>query len=185
MDGIECAGATRAWAKREFEKGRRARLAGKGREKIPASLAASTHAHRSWVAGWEDADAGLAVHENAVAGFAGCAECDNRGRSAKAWACDMALPLPDASTLQRWLKQASADVGCDEAVSIPTNVAQRFVALATSGVLARERECCARLLELDTPALLLLAGELKAQDLRNVRAVLSQRARTIRARKLP
>lgn len=183
MDHSERAGATRAWAKREFENGRLARLAGKGRESIPGSLAASTHAHRSWAAGWEQADAGLAAHENAVAGFPGRAECDSRGRSAKA--CEKALPVPDASTLQRWLKQASADVGCNEAVSIPTNVAQRFVALATSGVLARERECCARLLELDTPALLLLAGELNAQDLRNLRAVLSQRARTIRARKLP
>ena len=45
-----------------------------------------------------------------------------------------------------------------------------------------ERETCARLLELRDSELLLMAGEMTAQELRTVQAVLEQRARTIRMR---
>jgi len=45
-----------------------------------------------------------------------------------------------------------------------------------------ERETCARLLELRDSELLLMAGEMTAQELRTVQAVLAQRARTIRMR---
>ena len=45
-----------------------------------------------------------------------------------------------------------------------------------------EREICASLLELRDSELLLMAGEMTAQELRTVQAVLEQLARTIRAR---
>lgn len=45
-----------------------------------------------------------------------------------------------------------------------------------------ERETCAQMLELRDSELLLIAGEMTAQELRTVQAVLAQRARTIRMR---
>ena len=45
-----------------------------------------------------------------------------------------------------------------------------------------EREACATLLELRDSELLLMAGEMTAQELRTVRAVLNQRASAIRMR---
>ena len=47
---------------------------------------------------------------------------------------------------------------------------------------ADEREACAKLLEMRESELLLMAGEMTAQELRTARAVLSQRARAIRQR---
>lgn len=47
-----------------------------------------------------------------------------------------------------------------------------------------EREACARLLELSNQEILLLAGEMSAQELRTVRAVLANRAAEIRTRTL-
>ena len=52
--------------------------------------------------------------------------------------------------------------------------------LPLDAAVAAERESCARLLELRASELLLLAGEMTAQELRTVQAVLSQRARAIR-----
>lgn len=46
--------------------------------------------------------------------------------------------------------------------------------------LQEEREACAKLLELRTSELLLLAGEMTAQEIRTVRAVLDNRAKAIR-----
>lgn len=45
-----------------------------------------------------------------------------------------------------------------------------------------EREACARMLELRDTELLLMAGEMTAQELRTVKAVLAQRADAIRMR---
>ena len=45
-----------------------------------------------------------------------------------------------------------------------------------------EREACARMLELRDSELLLMAGEMTAQELRTVKAVLAQRAKAIRMR---
>lgn len=50
---------------------------------------------------------------------------------------------------------------------------------------ANAREECAQLLEISTAELLLLAGEMTAQELRTVKAVLAQRARAIRALETP
>jgi hypothetical protein len=46
-----------------------------------------------------------------------------------------------------------------------------------------EREACARMLELSTDELLLAAGEMHADELRTVKAVLAWLARGIRSRK--
>ena len=51
-----------------------------------------------------------------------------------------------------------------------------------SECVADEREACAKLCELTTAEILLAAGEMTAQELRTVRAVLAWRARTIRSR---
>lgn len=50
--------------------------------------------------------------------------------------------------------------------------------------IATEREACASTLELSQSELLLLAGEMTAQELRTVRAVLANRAAAIRRRAL-
>lgn len=49
-------------------------------------------------------------------------------------------------------------------------------------IAAKEREACAKLLELSTSELLLMAGEITAQELRTVKAVLSCLAARIRAK---
>ena len=46
----------------------------------------------------------------------------------------------------------------------------------------KERDACARMLELRDSELLLMAGEMTAQELRTVKAVLAQRASAIRMR---
>jgi hypothetical protein len=50
-------------------------------------------------------------------------------------------------------------------------------------LVAAEREACAKMLELPNGELLLMAGEMTKQELRTVRAVLTQRASAIRNRR--
>jgi hypothetical protein len=54
--------------------------------------------------------------------------------------------------------------------------------LTTDDLIKQEREACAKALELTNSELKLIAGEMTAQELRTVRAVLFQRAAVIRAR---
>lgn len=53
---------------------------------------------------------------------------------------------------------------------------------ATEAAVVSEREACAQLLELSTKEILLMAGEMPAQELRTVKAVLTNRAAAIRGR---
>lgn len=48
--------------------------------------------------------------------------------------------------------------------------------------ISAENEACAQMLEISTSEILLMAGEMTAQELRTVKAVLAQRAAAIRRR---
>jgi len=72
--------------------------------------------------------------------------------------------------------------------AIPTDKSGMYgeadVLRCLNDALATEREECASALELSQAELLLLAGEMTAQELRTVRAVLANRAAAIRRRAL-
>ncbi len=58
---------------------------------------------------------------------------------------------------------------------------QEYGAQRAAAATLTERNRCARLCELTGPEVLLLAGEMSAQELRTVRAVLASRAAAIRS----
>ena len=62
-------------------------------------------------------------------------------------------------------------------------VLRTYASQAVREAVQREREACAKLLELSAAALRLMAGEMSAGEMRAVRAVLANRAAAIRARK--
>lgn len=76
-------------------------------------------------------------------------------------------------------KSSEARAGAEPAVAV---AARSDGCSAWLEAVAAEREACAKLLELSTGELLLGAGEMTAEELRTVKAVLAWRARVIRGR---
>jgi len=102
-----------------------------------------------------EAYGGCTCHCHRSPGFVHCVPCCGPGRGvvAKRLGIDTAETEPASST------DAAAEVE-----------------------VAKEREACAKLMELTRAELLLMAGEMTAQELRTVRAVLTNRAWAIRER---
>lgn len=75
----------------------------------------------------------------------------------------------------------SKDQEADDA-AVGINTHQSMDKMSDIPNVLAERETCARMLELSNSELCLIAGEMTAQELRTVKAVLAQRANAIRMR---
>jgi hypothetical protein len=79
-------------------------------------------------------------------------------------------------------REVARETGCDPDGGFSQDGQHPWVVATVRIATMKERDACARMLELRDSELLLMAGEMTAQELRTVKAVLAQRASAIRMR---
>ena len=79
-------------------------------------------------------------------------------------------------------REVARETGCDPDGGFSQDGQHPWVVAAVRIATMKERDACARMLELRDSELLLMAGEMTAQELRTVQAALAQRASAIRMR---
>lgn len=77
MDQFNSTEDAPTWSATHFNAGREARLAGTGRDSAPTAADVDDFGHKSWIAGWNDAEMGiLANAENALCDGSICRQAD-------------------------------------------------------------------------------------------------------------